>query len=49
MAKHLYGEGGAGPGGGPAPGGPGAGTSDDGASGAKGKEDVIDAEYEVKK
>jgi molecular chaperone DnaK len=50
MAQHLYGQGG-GAGGGGAPGGgpsPEAGPSGDG-RGGQGKEDVIDAEFEVKK
>jgi molecular chaperone DnaK len=50
MAQHLYGQQGGGPGGpgggpGGGPSGPQAGPSGDG----KGKEDVIDAEFEVKK
>jgi molecular chaperone DnaK len=54
MAQHLYGKtGGGGPGGesGGAPGGfgQGPGPSGDGQGGAKGKDDVIDAEFEVKK
>lgn len=51
MAQHLYAKGAAQPGAGGAPGGPSdAGPSGDGASGqGKGKDDVIDAEFEVKK
>ena len=50
MAQHLYSKGQGGPGGaagGPA-GGPGGGPSP-GGDGQQGKEDVIDAEFEVKK
>jgi molecular chaperone DnaK len=50
MAQHLYGKG---PGGGPGGGGPGPGqpppSGDGQQAGAKGKDDVIDAEFEVKK
>jgi molecular chaperone DnaK len=51
MAQHLYSKGQGGPGGGAAggpTGGPGAGPSS-GGDGQQGKEDVIDAEFEVKK
>jgi molecular chaperone DnaK len=46
MAQHLYAQGG--PGGGPA-GGAAAGGSPNGGDGKSGKDDVIDAEFEVKK
>jgi len=50
MAQHLYGRGQAGPGGaGPGAEAPGAGGAADGDSRSKGKDDVIDAEFEVKK
>jgi molecular chaperone DnaK len=49
MAQHLYGQGGAGPAGGPSGGPEPGGTAPSGDGQGKGKEDVIDAEFEVKK